>query len=258
MKWIPFITALLAIIEIFREHKTFKSQSQPFGTLTIILLILTLTSAFIAFNGQLQADKDTAFYKEKFKTLEKQGQELSNQATGGDGFAYINFFIGYDRNHDPALSEYFIRCDLYTQSKYKLENVTVSLKQKFREYGKEDHMILQTRFPVVKGNQSDTIYGLNKFDPINSVPLFDRAAIRKVDTAFYFKATILQMNYGEIYQTTILKRIREIEKPFESYRWVKAMIVETSSKVLKEEIDPDYPRAADGSVDWRVSWFDPK
>jgi hypothetical protein len=218
---------------------------------------LIVTSAFIAFNGQLKADKDTAYYKEQFESLEKRGQELSDQATGGKGYAYVAFSIGYDREHDPNLSEYYIMCDLYTQSKYKLENIAVNLKQKFRTPGKEDHQIIQFRLPhAIKASPNDTVENWHQLDPINSFPILSKVPIRKVDTEFYFKVTMLQLNYGEIYQTTILRRLRETEKPFESYRWVKATLVETSKEVLEQIVDKDFPRMSNGQVDWDTRWLD--
>ncbi len=187
-------------------------------------------------------------------------EEILNQLTGGQTMLRVDFSTMFNHNKTTEGFEWFLQAILHNPGPYKVQDIHLFLKERFKTMGKEDvvlvdgrldHALIASFLPYIPSE-------MKYFDGSNAVGLFQRP-INDTATALYFRATIRHAS-GVIEQTTILKKVLE-EPAIRGYFWEIATSLQGTFKIKGEivkkdttEISQRFPLEKDGSVNWDTGW----
>ena len=192
----------------------------------VISVVGVVISGIGAFLASQQQTSSALNLLNKSEEIARLNQELANSVIGGDSFCYLNvanidsvknigIFVVVHRGKDPL---------------YDLNAMIVDLEKKNQIKGKPS---------LATVRQTSTDIPLGTLIP-SSVRMLDQITLGNGDTR-RFSITFSARN-GFFIQVLRLKKIHG--------KWVHATKVLRENKVIYEEVDDEFPRTAEGNVEW--------
>lgn len=175
-------------------------------------------------------------------------EELNNEVTGGNSFCVLDIRIMRSFNHhdphSPVIWSEMISA--VNEGDYELTNVHISVEKpnlnlnfkRTQPYGRHNpELEQQFDIPSLIGKQDGQRHGIGLIDR-------DLPEWQIKDNKITYAATIVikKGRYSQISKFVLDKNV-----------WRSATAVwNAKMKVVYEQIDPNYPRKTDGSIDWTM------
>lgn len=192
----------------------------------VIIFIGVLISAF----GALWASQRQASFernlREKSEEIARLNQELANSVIGGDSFCYLAVL-----GPDPVTNTGLLM--VAHQGKHNLYDVHARIV----DLEKLDQLKGNLSFATL--NQTDTNISIGNLIPSHG-QMFHPVTLGNGNTRSF--NIFFSARNGSFTQLLRFKKIHG--------KWVQATKVEREDKVIYEKIDDEFPRTAEGNVEW--------
>ena len=203
--------------------------SQHIGGPAILIFIGALIAATGALWASVEQTKSEKYLKEKNQEIANLNKQISMSITGGDSFCYIGHPL------DGTQGDKLIAA-IVQMGKYPLYDVNIRLL----DLGKSDSLQKKGLSFIEAMNKSQTIINVGNM-PAGSAQMIGTLDLTSQNHMRY--NVFISAKNGFITQLIRLQRVNGI--------WKGAMKVERDGKILREKIDPNYPRNSQGEIDWK-------